>query len=198
MYQFLIIAYPFTLCKIGYKNFTNRVSQCLAYTRKLGNRRSSEGLHGFKPSNGTNLITLLILAGDIEMNPGPRFQCRLCKKYCKASDKVVECEDCEKCFHASCAKLGDNELLKLESGNGSWYYTNCKADCGLCSGAVLKGVFPFCLLPFRLLPFCLLPFRLLPFRLLSNFTSFPFRLQYIFVPAFNVVMVKHAMICIIV
>ena len=26
----------------------------------------------------------------------------------------------------------------MESGNGSWYCTNCKADCGLCSGAVLK------------------------------------------------------------
>ena len=128
-------------CKIGYKNFTNVVSQCLAYicTRKLENRRSSEGLRSFKPSNGTNLIILLILAGDIEMNTGPRFQCRLCKKYCKASDKVVKCEDCEKRFHTSCTKLGDNELLKLESGNGSWYCTNCKADCGLCSGAVLKA-----------------------------------------------------------
>ena len=73
-------------CKIGYKNFTNGVSQCFAYTRKLGNRRSFEGLNSFKPSNGTNLITLLNLAGDIEMNPGPRFQCRLCKIYCKASD----------------------------------------------------------------------------------------------------------------
>ena len=29
--------------------------------------------------------------------------------------------------------------LELESGNGSWYCTNCKADCGLCSGAVLYG-----------------------------------------------------------
>ena len=34
--------------------------------------------------------------------------------------------------------LGDNELLKIESGDGAWYCTNCKADCGLCSGAVLK------------------------------------------------------------
>ena len=58
-------------CKIGYKNFTNGVSQCLAYTRKLGNCRSSEGLRSFKPSKETNLITLLILAGDIEMNPSP-------------------------------------------------------------------------------------------------------------------------------
>ena len=52
-------------CKIGIKKLTNGVCQCLAYTRKLGNRRSSEGLRSFKPSNGTNLITLLILAGDI-------------------------------------------------------------------------------------------------------------------------------------
>ena len=52
------------------------------------------------------------------MNPGPRFQCRLCKNYCKVSEKVVECENCEKRFHASCAKLGDDELSKLESDNG--------------------------------------------------------------------------------
>ena len=52
----------------------SRVSQCLASIRKLGNRRSSEGLRSFKPSKGTNLFILIILAGDIEMNPGPRFQ----------------------------------------------------------------------------------------------------------------------------
>ena len=60
------------------------------------------------------------------------------QKYDKASDRVVECEDCEKRFHVSCAKLRENELLKLESGNGSWYCTNCKVDCGLCSSAVLQ------------------------------------------------------------
>ena len=35
--------------------------------------------------------------------------------------------------------LAESELLDLESGNGSWYCTGCKADCGLCSGAVLYG-----------------------------------------------------------
>ena len=126
-------------CKIGYIHSHSRVSQCLASTRKLGNRRSSEGLRSFKPSKGTNLFILIILAGDIEMNPGPRFQCGLCKKYCKASDRLLECEECEKRFHASCSNLSDNELLRIESGDGAWYCTNCKADCGLCSGAVLKG-----------------------------------------------------------
>ena len=126
-------------CKIGYIHSHSRVSQCLASIRKLGNRRSSEGLRSFKPSKGTNLFILIILAGDIEMNPGPRFQCGLCKKYCKASDRLLECEECEKRFHASCSNLSDNELLRIESGDGAWYCTNCKADCGLCSGAVLKG-----------------------------------------------------------
>ena len=73
------------------------------------------------------------------MNPGPRFQCGLCKKYPKTSDRLLECEECEKRFHASCSNLGDNELLRIESADGAWYCTNCKADCGFCSGAVLKG-----------------------------------------------------------
>ena len=30
-------------------------------------------------------------------------------------------------------------LMKLESDHGSWYCSGCKADCGLCSGAVLYG-----------------------------------------------------------
>ena len=81
-------------CRIGYKHPHSRDSQCLASIWKLGNRRSSEGLRGFKPSKGTNLFILIILAGDIEMNQGPRFQCGLCKKYCKASDKPLECEEC--------------------------------------------------------------------------------------------------------
>ena len=124
---------------IGYKNSQSIISQCLASIRKLGNRRSSGGLRSFKPSKGTNLFILIILAGDIEMNAGPRFQCGLCKKYCKASDRLLECEEREKRFHASCSNLGDDELLRIESGDGAWYCTNCKADCGLCSGAVLKG-----------------------------------------------------------
>ena len=57
-------------CRIGYRHSHSRVSQCLASIRKLGNGRSSEGLRSFKPSKGTNLFILIILAGDIEMNPG--------------------------------------------------------------------------------------------------------------------------------
>ena len=126
-------------CNIGFGNSVGRIAQSLAFTRKIGNRRGSEGLRSFSPSQGTNLMILIILAGDIEMNPGPRFQCRTCKKYCKAAEKAVKCEDCEKRFHASCVNLGPVELQKIESDNDSWYCSNCKAECSLCSGAVLNS-----------------------------------------------------------
>ena len=61
------------------------------------------------------------------------------QKYCKASAKVVECVNCEKRLHAYCAKLGDDELSKLESEMDLGIVSNCKADCGLCSGAVLNS-----------------------------------------------------------
>ena len=109
----------------------------------LGNLEIAEVLRDYVASNPQTeqlcLFILIILAGDIEMNPGPRFQYGLCKMYCKASDRLLECEECGKRSHASCSNLGDNELFRIESGDGAWYCTNCKADCGLCSGTVLKG-----------------------------------------------------------
>ena len=94
----------------------NGVLQYLAITKKLGNKRHPEGLRNFKSSNGSNLIVLLILAGDIETNSGPRHRCGFCKKkYCKAWEKRVESEDCEKRFHISCSKIDENKLLELGS-----------------------------------------------------------------------------------
>ena len=48
-------------CGIGFGNLPGSLSHFLAYSRKLGNRRSSEGLRSFKPSRGTNLLVLIIL-----------------------------------------------------------------------------------------------------------------------------------------
>ena len=64
-------------------------------TMKLIKCRSSGGLRSFNPSKGTNLLILIILVGDIEMNPGPRtlYNVVSAKTYCKASEKSVKCED---------------------------------------------------------------------------------------------------------
>ena len=63
------------------------------------------------------MAIILIFAGDIEVNRGPRFQCGFCKKYCNASDRVVECEDCKKRFHSLCSKIGVKDLETFEAGN---------------------------------------------------------------------------------
>ena len=126
-------------CKVGCKVFADGSSHCFASVRKLGNHRSSERLRCFKSSKATNLAILIILAGDIETNPGPRSKCGLCKKICKVSDKVIDCVDCEKRYHAKCSDLSVDELIMIKNGSNDWYCTNCKADCGLCSRAVLNG-----------------------------------------------------------
>ena len=74
-------------------------------------------------------VDLLILAGN-------KDNYNMSDEYCKAAEKAVKCEDCEKRFHASCVNR-PVELQKIESGNNSWYCSNCKAECSLCSGAVL-------------------------------------------------------------
>ena len=88
---------PNQSCSIGFDGSARGIAQSLACTRKLGKCRSSEGLRSFNPSKGTNLL-ILILAGDIEMNPGPRSLCRLCKKYCKASEKRSNVKNAKSTF----------------------------------------------------------------------------------------------------
>ena len=61
------------------------------------------------------------------------------QKMCKVSDKLIECVDCEKRFHAKCSNFGIEEPSTIENGSSDRYCTNCKADCGHCSRAVLNG-----------------------------------------------------------
>ena len=69
-----------------YKIWLGSVTVFGYYEETLEQRRS-EGLRNLKYSNGTNLMILLILVGDIETNPCPRHRCGFRKKYGKASEK---------------------------------------------------------------------------------------------------------------
>ena len=105
----------------------------MACARKLGKCRSSEGLH----SKRNKLHTSYHFGCGYRAESRPQVQVPSLQKHCKAATKVVECKDCKDHFHASCANLENDELEKLESGIETWYCSNCKAECGLCSGAVL-------------------------------------------------------------
>ena len=111
-------------CSIGFDGSASGIAQSLACTRKVGKRRSSEGLRCFNPSKGTNLLILIILAGDIEMIPGPRSLCNLCKNIARHQKNLLNVKNVKKRFHTSCINLDEKELLELESGKGSWYCTD--------------------------------------------------------------------------
>ena len=81
---------PNQSCSTGFDGSASGIAQSLACTRELGKCRSSEGLRSFNPSKGTNLLILIILAGDFEMNPGPRPLCRPCKKILQGIRKFCQ------------------------------------------------------------------------------------------------------------
>ena len=85
-------------CSFCFDGSASGIAQSLACTRKLGKCRSSEGLRSFNPSKGTNLLILIILAGDIEMNPGPRSLCRLCKNIARHQKNLINVKNAKSAF----------------------------------------------------------------------------------------------------
>ena len=68
---------------------------------------------------------LLLLAFDIEVNPGPvKDPCGICSKAVTWSDKGVNCSDCEVWFHASCVHMR-TIVYDLEQSGVPWHCWNC-------------------------------------------------------------------------
>ena len=82
---------------------------------------------------------MIILAGDIETNPGPRSKCGLCKKKLQGVGQSDRMRRLRKRYHAKWSDLSVDELIMIKNGSNDWYCTSCKADCGLYSRAVLNG-----------------------------------------------------------
>ena len=50
-----------------------------------------------------NGFWLLLLAGDVELNPGPvRFPCTVCQKPVKCNQRGIQCSICDNWTHAKC------------------------------------------------------------------------------------------------
>jgi hypothetical protein len=55
-------------------------------------------------ANMVNLAMLLIVAGDIEFNPGP-YPCGICIKTVRKNQESVCCDTCEQWFHRKCMNM---------------------------------------------------------------------------------------------
>ena len=84
-------------------------------------------------SNKLLTITVLLLAGDIETNPGPEvvqntFPCGLCEVDANWSNSGIACESCDVWYHRSCADLNMSSFDRLASSSRIWICAKCHSS----------------------------------------------------------------------
>lgn len=91
--------------------------------------RNRYNLVGPSGLNYPNILCLLLLAGDIEANPGPRqpkFPCGECGKAVTWSKRLaVACDDCNTWYHAACLGMSLNCYNAVAQPDASWHCCSC-------------------------------------------------------------------------
>ena len=76
-----------------------------------------------KSSSCHPLFLLLLLAGDVEINPGPRhfrFPCGVCSAPVKSNQRGVQCEVCANWLHTRCIGVSNEEYASLQQSDDPW------------------------------------------------------------------------------
>ena len=80
----------------------------------------------YKPKH---LILLLLLAGDVESNPGPirtaRNKCNICSKTCTKKQRAIQCDSCDQWYHSTCLHMNTPVYIALENKDVSWHCLQC-------------------------------------------------------------------------
>ena len=73
------------------------------------------------------LLSLLLLGGDIQLNPGPnwRYPCGVCNKPVKRNQKGIQCDHCDLWYHTKCCSVGDEMYHILANSSCTWMCVNC-------------------------------------------------------------------------
>lgn len=73
-------------------------------------------------------VWFLLLAGDIEVNPGPKnwkYPCRVCSAPVKSNQQGVQCDICDIWLHTRCISVSNDEYEKLQSSVEPWCCHRC-------------------------------------------------------------------------
>ena len=71
-------------------------------------------------------VTLVILSGDVALNPGPvKDPCAICQKGCRQNQKAIQCDLCDKWFHAKCIGMNNTKYRELSNPSMSWQCIKC-------------------------------------------------------------------------
>ena len=74
------------------------------------------------------LFTLLIISGDVELNPGPtsaKYPCGVCSRPCKNNQPAIQCDSCDTWIHKKCIQITPKNWKILKNTSISWHCLNC-------------------------------------------------------------------------
>ena len=128
-----------TICEFTRPAFSNLESLCtfrnslIHISSKYSRKRCSPLFPTGSNSNKLLTITVLLLAGDIETNPGPEvvqntFPCGLCEVDANWSNGGIACESCDVWYHRSCADLNMSSFNRLASSSRIWICAKCHSS----------------------------------------------------------------------
>ena len=114
-----------TVISCDNENTTEPVTAAITSCRNFANRARIPPSSPYK----TLLSLALILAGDVQQNPGPRassvYPCGLCENPVTWNCRGVACDGCSIWYHGSCIELCTNDYSMLERSNVQWLCHKC-------------------------------------------------------------------------
>ena len=99
---------------------------CSKWTLRSGHSRS---LRVCRPTSLFSAV-ILLLAGDIETNPGPgpKHPCATCSKAVKSNQRGIFCEVCYQWHHAKCISMCLSEYQRLSLSDEGWCCHRCHKE----------------------------------------------------------------------
>ena len=71
-------------------------------------------------------MMLLLLSGDIELNPGPiKFPCGICQNAVRDGMRAVCCDECDVWYHVKCYSISNAVYKTLKNSSKSWICCQC-------------------------------------------------------------------------
>ena len=75
---------------------------------------------------------MLLISGDIQLNPGPSFPCKVCTKNVIQKHQILFCKSCNFWVHKKCSELSNSEYLNFKNTAPcpDFLCKTCKNDIG--------------------------------------------------------------------
>ena len=124
LYDGDMFADPFDvfLTKIGCAKGT------ISYLESIPKLRQRTIVSKWRPIEKFNLTLILMLSGDVSMNPGPvRHPCVGCARPVKCKQQALMCDFCDNWVHRKCTNphVWESDFYKLEDSDENFYCQVC-------------------------------------------------------------------------